>query len=130
VSSCSTTCHSRSNSSRSAARWIWSSILYGAAGASLLGCLKRGGRYVNVDAAAGDGAPFHVELLRASQLTIIDFSGASANPVDVIASYQRVADLSAAGSLTLPTAIYPLDEAAQAWQAQASSPGQKIVLVP
>jgi NADPH2:quinone reductase len=104
--------------------------VWGRWGEPALGCLKRGGRYMNVGAAAGDGAPFHVELLRASQLTIIGFSGASANPVDVIASYQRVADLAAAGSLTLPTAVYPLDEAAQAWQAQASSPGQKIVLVP
>jgi NADPH:quinone reductase-like Zn-dependent oxidoreductase len=95
-----------------------------------LACLKPGGRYLNVGAAAGDGTAFHVEWLRAAQLTLIGFSATRAAPADIIASYQHVAALAAAGSLTLPTATYPLDEAAQAWQAQASSPGQKIVVIP
>jgi hypothetical protein len=92
--------------------------------------LKRGGRYLNVGAAGGDGAPFHVEVLRASQLTLIGFSGANADPTDIVASYQRVAALAASGALTLPTAVYPLEQATQAWLAQASSPGRKIVIVP
>jgi NADPH2:quinone reductase len=95
-----------------------------------LACLKSGGRYVNVGAAAGDGNPFHVELLRAAQLTLLGFSGTTANPADVAASYQRVAALAAAGSFALPTATYSLEEAAQAWEAQSSSPGKKIVVVP
>ena len=41
-----------------------------------------------------------------------------------------MATLAAAGSLTLPTATYSLDEAAQAWEAQVSSPGKKIVVIP
>jgi hypothetical protein len=45
-------------------------------------------------------------------------------------SYRHVAALAAAGSLKLPTATYPLDQATQAWQAQASSPGKKIVVIP
>jgi hypothetical protein len=52
------------------------------------------------------------------------------DPADSIASYQHVAALAADGSLTLPTATYSLDEAAQAWEAQASSPGKKIVAIP
>jgi len=95
-----------------------------------LGCLKPGGRYLNVGAAGGDGTAFQVEWLRAAQLTLIGFSSGGAAPADVIASYRHVADLAAAGSLTLPTATYPLDEAAQAWQAQVSSPGRKIVVIP
>jgi NADPH:quinone reductase-like Zn-dependent oxidoreductase len=93
-------------------------------------CLKPGGRYVNVGAAAGDGNPFHVELLRARQLTLIGFSGTTANPADVVTSYRRLADLAADGSLTLPTATYSLADVAQAWEAQSSSPGKKIVVVP
>jgi NADPH2:quinone reductase len=93
-------------------------------------CLKPGGRYLNVGAAAGDGTAFHVELLRAAQLTLIGFSATRAEPADVIASYQHVAALAAAGSLALPTATYPLDEATQAWEAQASSPGKKIIVIP
>ena len=95
-----------------------------------LACLKPGGRYLNVGAAAGDGTAFHVELLRAAQLTLIGFSATRADPADVIASYQHVAALAAAGSLALPTAAYPLREAAQAWEAQASSPGKKIIVIP
>jgi NADPH:quinone reductase-like Zn-dependent oxidoreductase len=95
-----------------------------------LACLKPGGRYLNVGAAAGDGTPFHVELLRAGQRTLIGFSGTAANPADVIASYHRVAALAKDGSFALPTATYPLAEAAQAWEAQASSPGKKIVVIP
>ncbi len=95
-----------------------------------LACLKPGGRYLNVGAAAGDGTAFHVEWLRAAQLTLIGFSATRAEPADIIASYQHVAALAAAGSLALPTATYPLGEATQAWEAQASSPGKKIVVIP
>jgi NADPH:quinone reductase-like Zn-dependent oxidoreductase len=95
-----------------------------------LACLKPGGRYLNVGAAAGDGTPFHVELLRAGQRTLIGFSGTAVNPADSIASYHHVAALAAGGSFALPTATYSLDEAAQAWEAQASSPGKKIVVIP
>jgi NADPH:quinone reductase-like Zn-dependent oxidoreductase len=95
-----------------------------------LACLKPGGRYLNVGAAGGDGTDFHVEWLRAAQLTLIGFSATRAEPADVIASYQHVAALAAADSLKLPTAIYSLDEATQAWEAQVSSPGKKIVVIP
>jgi NADPH:quinone reductase-like Zn-dependent oxidoreductase len=95
-----------------------------------LACLKPGGRYLNVGAAGGDGTAFQVEWLRAAQLTLIGFSAGGAAPADVLASYRRVATLAAAGSLTLPTAAYSLDEAGRAWQAQVSSPGKKIVVIP
>ena len=95
-----------------------------------LACLKPGGRYLNVGAAGGDGTTFQVEWLRAAQLTLIGFSATRAEPADVLASYRHVATLAAAGSLTLPTATYSLDEAAQAWEAQVSSPGKKIVVIP
>jgi hypothetical protein len=93
-------------------------------------CCQALARYLNVGAAAGDGTPFHVEWLRAAQLTLIGFSATRAEPADIIASYQHVAALAAAGSLALPAATYSLDEATQAWEAQASSPGKKIVLIP
>jgi hypothetical protein len=75
-------------------------------------------------------APFHVEPLRAAQLTLIDFSGTTANPADAIASYHHVVALAADGSFALPTATYSLAEATQAWEAQPSSPGKTIVVIP
>jgi NADPH:quinone reductase-like Zn-dependent oxidoreductase len=95
-----------------------------------LACLKPGGRYLNVGAAGGDGTDFHVEWLRAAQLTLIGFSAARAESADTVASYRHIAALAAAGSLKLTTATYSLDEATQAWQAQLSSPGKKIVVIP
>jgi len=104
--------------------------VWGPWAAPALACLKPGGRYLNVGAAGGDGTDFHVEWLRAAQLTLIGFSATRAEPADTIASYQHIAALAAAGSLKLPTATYPLDEAPQAWEAQISSPGKKIVVIP
>ncbi len=104
--------------------------VWGPWAAQALACLTPGGRYLNVGAAAGDGTAFHVEWLRAAQLTLIGFSATRAEPDDIIASYQHIAALAATGSLVLPTATYPLEEAAQAWEAQASSPGKKIVVIP
>jgi NADPH:quinone reductase-like Zn-dependent oxidoreductase len=97
---------------------------------SALACLSPGGRYLNVGAAAGDGTPFRVEWLRAAQLKLMGFSATAVNPAEIVASYQRVAALAAAGSLVLPTATYSLDDVALAWEAQASSPGRKIVVIP
>jgi NADPH:quinone reductase-like Zn-dependent oxidoreductase len=104
--------------------------VWGLWAAPALACLKPGGRYLNVGAAGGDGTAFHVEWLRAAQLTLIGFSATRAEPADTIASYQHIAALAAAGSLKLPTATYSLDEATQAWEAQTSSPGKKIVVIP
>jgi len=104
--------------------------LWGPWAQAALACLKPGGRYLNVGAAAGDGTTFHVEWLRAAQLALIGFSATGANPADVVASYQHVANLAARGALTLPTATYSLAEATRAWEAQASSPGRKIVVIP
>jgi hypothetical protein len=61
---------------------------------------------------------------------LIGFSATGVNPADLSASYQHVAGLAAAGSLVLPTTTYSLDEVTQAWEAQASSPGKKIVVTP
>ncbi|MEW1862317.1 zinc-binding dehydrogenase [Streptomyces sp. NBC_00669] len=104
--------------------------LWGPWGVPALACLQPGGRYLNVGAAAGDETAFRVEMLRSAQLTLIGFSGTTAKPADAFAAYNRVAALAAAGSFELPTATYPLAEATQAWEAQASSPGKKIVVVP
>jgi NADPH:quinone reductase-like Zn-dependent oxidoreductase len=104
--------------------------LWGPWAVPALACLQPGGRYLNVGAAAGDATAFRVDMLRTAHLALIGFSGTTAKPADVFASYQHVASLAVAGSFALPTATYPLDEAARAWQAQASSPGKKIVVVP
>jgi NADPH:quinone reductase-like Zn-dependent oxidoreductase len=95
-----------------------------------LRCLKPGGRYLNVGSAGGDGLPFRMEWLRGGHLTLIGFSGASANPADLLTSYTRIATLSLTGSLTVPTVTYRLDEAGEAWAAQASSLGKKIIVTP
>ncbi|MCX5239573.1 zinc-binding dehydrogenase [Streptomyces prunicolor] len=104
--------------------------LWGAWAVPALACLRPGGRYLNIGAAAGDESGFRVEMLRGAQLSLIGFSGTTAKPADAYAAYNRVAALAVEGSFALATATYPLEEAAKAWEAQASSPGKKIVVVP
>ncbi|MET7572097.1 zinc-binding dehydrogenase [Streptomyces sp. NPDC005492] len=104
--------------------------LWGPWAVPALACLQPGGRYLNIGAAAGDDSAFRVEMLRGAQLSLIGFSGTTAKPTDAFAAYNRVAALAAAGSFVLPTATYPLEDASKAWEAQASSPGKKIVVVP
>jgi NADPH:quinone reductase-like Zn-dependent oxidoreductase len=104
--------------------------LWGAWAQPALTCLKPGGRYLNVGAAAGDGTPFQVEWLRAQQVTLVGFSATKVKPADIIASYERVAALAATGTLVLPITTYRLAEIDRAWDAQASSPGKKIIVLP
>ncbi|WP_435137826.1 zinc-binding dehydrogenase [Actinacidiphila sp. bgisy144] len=104
--------------------------LWGPWAVPALGCLVPGGRYLNIGAAAGDESAFRVEMLRGAQLSLIGFSGTTAKPADAFAAYNRVAALAAAGSFVLPTATYALDDVTKAWEAQASSPGKKIVVTP
>jgi NADPH:quinone reductase-like Zn-dependent oxidoreductase len=103
--------------------------LWGPWAVPALACLQPGGRHLNIGAAAGDESTFRVEMLRGAQLSLIGFSGTTAKPADAFAAYNRVAALAAAGSFVLPTATYALEDAVRAWEAQASSPGKKIVVV-
>ena len=46
------------------------------------------------------------------------------------AAYQAVAEHARDGDLVVPREVYPLHRIGEAWAAQRSSPGQRLVVVP
>ena len=85
---------------------------------------------VEAIAALDDPSPGEINQIARVKLSVVPVVEPGADPADVLASYRHVGALAAAGSLTLPTATYSLDEAPRAWEAQVSSPGKKIVVIP
>jgi hypothetical protein len=61
---------------------------------------------------------------------VLGLSGASLTPEQSAAVYAEVAAYAAAGHLDLSLQVHPLDNVAEAWAAQAASPGRKLVLRP
>jgi len=57
-------------------------------------------------------------------------SGSSLSPEQSAAAYAEVAEYAAKGRLDLALSVQPLAEVAEAWAAQAASPGLKLVLRP
>jgi NADPH:quinone reductase-like Zn-dependent oxidoreductase len=106
--------------------------LWGPYAPPALACLASGGRFVNIGQCAqtGDAPGIDAARLRHSSLTLTGLSGAGLPPATVAAAYRDVAALAAQGALDLALDVRPLDDIAAAWQAQAGSPGAKIVLRP
>jgi NADPH2:quinone reductase len=102
--------------------------LWGRYAALGLGALAAGGRMLNVGQAAGPTAEVSGVPLRHRGASLIGFSGATATPAEVVAAYREVAGLVVAGRIRVDLATYPLAEIATAWQAQAASPGRKVVV--
>jgi NADPH2:quinone reductase len=88
------------------------------------------GRYLNVGGAAGGEATISAGLLRHGLLKVTGFSAATLSATEGNAAYQDVIGLAVAGRLNLPIDTYPLDDIEAAWNAQAASPGTKIVVQP
>ena len=109
---------------------VMADLLWGPFAAPALGALTPGGRFLNLGQSAGGAAQIEAALLRHGRLRVIGFSAASLPAERGSAAYREVADLAARGALDLPIDSYPLDDVADAWAAQAASPGSKIVLIP
>ncbi|MEY9874499.1 NADPH:quinone reductase-like Zn-dependent oxidoreductase [Streptacidiphilus sp. MAP12-33] len=105
-------------------------LLWGPHAALAATALRPGGRWVNLGQTAGGHARLDAAVLRHLRLRLSGFSAAALPPARVVAAYQEVATLAADGTLPLSVTPYPLDGVADAWTAQAASPGTKLVLRP
>ncbi|MCX4751099.1 zinc-binding alcohol dehydrogenase family protein [Kitasatospora sp. NBC_01287] len=92
--------------------------------------LRPGGRWVNLGQTAGGRAELDAAVLRHGHLRLRGFSAAALPPEQVAAGYRETAALAASGALPLAVTTRPLAEVAEAWAAQAASPGAKLVLRP
>jgi hypothetical protein len=61
---------------------------------------------------------------------VLGLSGGSLTPEQSAAAYAEVAAHAVAGRFDLARDVHPLDDVAEAWAAQAASPGKKLVLRP
>jgi NADPH:quinone reductase-like Zn-dependent oxidoreductase len=104
--------------------------LWGPYAQAALAALRPKGRLLNVGQCAGAEAAVDAGALRHPRLKVLGLSGASLTPEQSAAAYAEVAAYAAAGHLDLSLQVHPLDNVAEAWAAQAASPGRKLVLRP
>jgi NADPH2:quinone reductase len=102
--------------------------LWGPYAAPGLSALAAGGRMLSVGQAAGATAEVSAGPLRHRGASLVGFSGAAATPTATAAAYREVAEHVVAGRVRVELETYPLAEVAAAWQAQAASPGRKLVV--
>jgi NADPH:quinone reductase-like Zn-dependent oxidoreductase len=104
--------------------------LWGAPARAALAALDVGGRLVNVGQSAGAEVAIASLTIRGSARRILGHSNFVTPPEEKRAAYQRMASHAAAGELVVDAERIPLDDVAEAWQRQASSPHHKLVVVP
>ncbi len=104
--------------------------LWGPYVGSALAALRSAGRLLNVGQCAGAEASVDAGTLRHGGVRILGVSGSSLSPEQSAAAYAEVAEYAAKGRLDLALSVQPLAEVAEAWAAQAASPGLKLVLRP
>ncbi|QMU67053.1 zinc-binding dehydrogenase [Streptacidiphilus sp. P02-A3a] len=104
--------------------------LWGPYTGAALAALRPTGRLLNVGQCAGAEASVDAGALRHGRLRILGVSGSNLTPAQSAAAYAEVAGYAAAGRFDLALSVHPLAEVAEAWAAQAASPGLKLVLRP
>ncbi|MFC1431015.1 zinc-binding alcohol dehydrogenase family protein [Streptacidiphilus sp. N1-3] len=104
--------------------------LWGPYPSPALAVLRPAGRLLNVGQCAGAEASVDAGALRHAGLKVLGLSGSSLTPEQSAAAYAEVAAYAAAGRFDLAREVYALEDVADAWAAQAGSPGRKLVLRP
>ena len=97
--------------------------------AALRACAPRA-RLVNIGNLAGPTAQVPAGLLRGKQLTLSGFAGLHIPLADKRAALTWLWTAVAGRELQVEVTTYPLDQLPAAWQAQASSPHAKCVVLP
>jgi NADPH2:quinone reductase len=104
--------------------------VWGEPGAAAVKATSFGGRVVQLGQSAGKEATLESGWIRTKLLSLLGHTNFAA-PADVRDdAYLRMVRHAAAGELTVDYELIPLDQVADAWQRQESSPGRKLVLSP
>ena len=104
--------------------------LWGAPAAAAVDALAFRGRLVQLGQSAGPTAEFGSVNVRFKELSILGYTNFAATRAEQVEALQGLWGHVAKGELTLEVEAYPLDRAAEAWTAQAGSPGRKLVVTP
>jgi len=89
---------------------------------------QRHARVVHIGQSAGPQAPLRSADVRGKELTILGHSNFALTEDDRNRAYLELLDHVTAGRIVVPTARFPLDRAAEAWELQRSGPGGKVVI--
>ena len=104
--------------------------LWGEHAATATEAMNVNGRLVMLGQSAGQEASFDAGVVRGKALRILGHGNAVTPPEVKRAAFTEMCEHAAAGRLTVEYEELPLDRVAEAWERQASSPHQKLILVP
>lgn len=104
--------------------------LWGAPAAAALDAISVGGVLVNFGQSAEARAPLAGAPLRARRVTIVGHAGARATIEELRDSTRTILECVSDGRITMTYETIELEDIAEAWRRQASSPGAKLVITP
>ncbi|MGH2942459.1 MAG: quinone oxidoreductase family protein [Solirubrobacteraceae bacterium] len=104
--------------------------VWGEPAAAALEACRPHARHVQIGQSAGSHATISSAAVRGKMLAILGHTNFRAPQEIKRAAYQRMVEHAARGELTVEVEWMALDQAAEAWSRQRSSPHHKLVLVP
>ena len=102
--------------------------LWGEPAMAALKAIATEGRLVNVGQSAGTDVRLPLEIVRNRQGTVHAISSGWTPLERKADAYRKLLEHVASGSLTVDRDVVALDDVASAWDRQAASPGQKLVI--
>lgn len=103
-------------------------MLWGEPAVAALSAMKPHGRLIQVGNSADRNADILAGTLRGGSYSILGHRNFWASPEERERAFTLMCEHAAKGDLKLETEVRPLDKVAEAWQAQAESPGRKLAL--
>ena len=104
--------------------------VWGEPAAAALEACRAHGRLVQIGQSAGPHATIVSATVRGKMLAILGHTNFRAPQELKRAAYERMVEHAARGELTVDVEWMALDQAAEAWKRQKSSPHHKLVIVP
>lgn len=104
--------------------------IWGASALAALKALSLGGRLIQLGSSADAQLPFNPAFMRGPRTSLIGFSSSSVARETRARTFETLQSLVLGGDLAVESRTMPLLQIEEAWAAQGTSPGHKIVLVP
>jgi NADPH2:quinone reductase len=104
--------------------------LWGEPAAAAVEACRPEARFVNIGQSAGSHSSLSSAAVRGRNLNILGHTNMRAPQEAKRDAYVEMVELAARGELTVDVERVPLEQVADAWQRQQSSPHHKLVLVP
>jgi NADPH:quinone reductase-like Zn-dependent oxidoreductase len=104
--------------------------VWGEPAAAALQACRPWGRLIQIGQSAGAQSTIASAAIRGKMLSVLGHTNFQAPQEVKAAAYRRMVEHAARGELTVDVQRIPLDDVADAWRRQGSSPGHKQVIVP